>query len=55
MTPLNYLHRLRIERAKMLLEVTLHGVESVAEACGYADTSAFRRLFQRETILTKWK
>lgn len=49
LTPLAYLHRLRIERAKMLLEVTLHGVHGVAEACGYADTAAFRRLFQRET------
>lgn len=49
MTPLSYLHKLRIERAKMLLEVTLHGVQGVAESCGYADTAAFRRLFQRET------
>ncbi|MED5619801.1 GlxA family transcriptional regulator [Ideonella sp. BN130291] len=49
MTPLAYLHGLRIERAKMLLEVTLHGVQGVAEACGYADAAAFRRLFQRET------
>jgi hypothetical protein len=41
-------HGLRIERAKMLLEVTLHGVQGVAEACGYADAAALRRLFQRE-------
>lgn len=49
LTPLQYLHRLRIERARMLLEVTLHGIQGVAEACGYADTAAFRRLFLRET------
>jgi transcriptional regulator GlxA family with amidase domain len=48
MTPLDYLHRLRIERAKMLLEVTLHGIPGIAEACGYSDTASFRRLFQRE-------
>jgi len=52
MTPLDYLHTLRIERAKMLLEVTLHGVPGVAEACGYSDAAAFRRLFQRETGMT---
>ena len=49
MTPLDYLHHLRIERAKMLLEVTLHGVPGIAEACGYSDTASFRRLFQRKT------
>ncbi|MBL0730398.1 GlxA family transcriptional regulator [Piscinibacter sp. HJYY11] len=49
MTPLDYLHHLRIERAKMLLEVTLHGVPGIAEACGYSDTASFRRLFHRET------
>ena len=49
MTPLDYLHHLRMERAKMLLEVTLHGVTGIAEACGYSDTASFRRLFQRKT------
>jgi transcriptional regulator GlxA family with amidase domain len=49
MTPLDYLHQLRIERAKMLLEVTLHGIPGIAEACGYSDTASFRRLFQRKT------
>ena len=49
MTPLEYLHGLRVERAKTLLEVTLHGSQAVAEACGYSDAAAFRRLFQRAT------
>jgi transcriptional regulator GlxA family with amidase domain len=49
MTPLDYLHSLRMERAKMLLEVTLHGIQGIAEACGYTDAASFRRLFQRET------
>ncbi|WP_390885715.1 GlxA family transcriptional regulator [Cupriavidus gilardii] len=49
MTPLAYLHALRIERAKTLLEVSLHGTQAVAEACGYSDAATFRRLFQRAT------
>jgi len=47
LTPLDYLHTLRVERARMLLEVTLHGTQAIAEACGYGDAAAFRRLFQR--------
>jgi hypothetical protein len=46
-TPLDYLHMLRVERARMLLEVTLHGTQAIAEACGYSDAAAFRRLFAR--------
>ncbi|KWR92006.1 GlxA family transcriptional regulator [Cupriavidus sp. IDO] len=47
LSPLDYLHTLRVERARMLLEVTLHGTQAIAEACGYSDAAAFRRLFQR--------
>lgn len=49
LSPLDYLHTLRVERARMLLEVTLHGTQGIAEACGYSDAAAFRRLFQRTT------
>jgi transcriptional regulator GlxA family with amidase domain len=52
MTPLDYLHSLRIERAKMLLEVTLHGIPAIAEACGHSDAASFGRLFQREAGMT---
>ncbi len=48
-TPLAYLHALRIERAKTLLEVSLHGTQAIAEASGYSDAATFRRLFQRAT------
>lgn len=51
-TPLAYLQKLRIERAKQLLEVTSLNLTSVAETCGYQDPSAFRRLFRRETGMT---
>jgi transcriptional regulator GlxA family with amidase domain len=51
-TPLDYLHRLRVERAKQLLEVTLIDLAEVMEYCGYHDPSAFRRLFRRATGMT---
>jgi transcriptional regulator GlxA family with amidase domain len=49
MTPLEYLHDLRVERAKILLEVTLQDAKSIAQACGYQDAASFRRLFKRAT------
>lgn len=49
MTPLDYLHDLRVERAKILLEVTLQDSKSIAQACGYQDAASFRRLFKRAT------
>jgi transcriptional regulator GlxA family with amidase domain len=49
MTPLDYLHDLRVERAKILLEVTLQDSKSIAQACGYQDATSFRRLFKRAT------
>ncbi|WP_229503715.1 GlxA family transcriptional regulator [Massilia putida] len=51
-TPLDYLHELRVERAKVLLEVTLQDAKSIAQACGYQDAASFRRLFQRATGLS---
>lgn len=57
LTPLEHLHQLRIERAKLLLETTLHGIDAIAEACGYADTASMRRLFQRATgqTMSAWR
>ncbi len=49
MSPLDYLHKLRIERAKQLLEITLLDLPSIMAECGYQDASSFRRLFRRET------
>lgn len=48
-SPLDYLHGLRCARAKVLLELTLESVPSIAVACGYADPAAFRRIFARHT------
>lgn len=49
MTPLEYLHKLRVERAKVMMEVSLHNFHTIASACGYADAGSFRRLFQQAT------
>jgi transcriptional regulator GlxA family with amidase domain len=46
-SPLDHLHQLRCERAKILLELTLQSVPTVATACGYDDPTAFRRIFAR--------
>jgi len=51
-TPLEYLLRLRMETAKRLLETTAMSVDEVADACGYADSTAFRRRFKALTGLT---
>lgn len=48
-SPLDYLHGLRCARARVMLEVTLESVPSIATACGYADPAAFRRIFARYT------
>jgi transcriptional regulator GlxA family with amidase domain len=49
MTPLEYLHQLRVERAKVMMEVSLHNFHTIASACGYADAGSFRRLFHQAT------
>ncbi|HSP16924.1 MAG TPA: helix-turn-helix domain-containing protein [Thermoanaerobaculia bacterium] len=48
-TPLGYLHRLRINAAKHLLESGSVSVQEVCAAVGYEDVTFFRRLFKRFT------
>lgn len=50
-SPLDHLHSLRCARARVMLEITLESVPSIAVACGYADPAAFRRIFARYTGL----
>src|SRR5262249_2218862 len=45
LTPHRFLVKLRVERAAHLLEGT-EGIAAVAQACGYADHSAFTRQFR---------
>lgn len=52
MTPLEYIHTLRLEEAKQLLEATDMPVEAVAIEVGYQDASFFSRLFRRKVQLT---
>lgn len=51
-SPLAHLQRLRVERAKALLETSLLSFDEIVERCGYRDASSFRRLFKRATALT---
>ena len=52
MTPLSYVHALRLEEAKQMLETTDLSIEAIAAEAGYEDTSFFGRLFRRQTGLT---
>jgi transcriptional regulator GlxA family with amidase domain len=52
MTPLDYVHALRIEETKQMLETADMPIEAIANEVGYEDTSFFGRLFRRKTGLT---
>lgn len=47
-SPVQFLQRLRIERALELLESTNHSVEKIARLVGYAEPSTLRRLLRRD-------
>ncbi len=51
-SPLEYVHTLRLEEAKQMLEATDLSVEAIAQEVGYQDTSFFGRLFKRKVALT---
>ena len=52
MSPMEYVHRLRLEEAKQMLETGDEPVEAVAAEVGYQDASFFGRLFRRRVGLT---
>lgn len=52
MAPLDYVHTLRLEEAKHMLEASDETVESIANAVGYEDAGFFGRLFRRHVQLT---
>ena len=52
MSPLDYVHTLRLEEAKQMLEATDLPVEAIALEVGYQDASFFGRLFRRKVTLT---
>jgi transcriptional regulator GlxA family with amidase domain len=51
LAPIDYVHTLRLEEAKQMLETTDLPVEAVAVEIGYEDASFFRRLFRRKVGL----
>ncbi len=52
MAPLEYVHTLRIEEAKQMLESGHAPVEAIANDVGYEDAGFFGRLFRRNVGLT---
>lgn len=46
-TMIAYLHKIRVEAAKRLLEMTRHNVSTITTHVGYEDERSFRRLFTR--------
>jgi transcriptional regulator GlxA family with amidase domain len=49
MTPQRFVQRIRVAHAVHLLETTHEPVEAVARHVGYADPTAFRRVFRKHT------
>jgi transcriptional regulator GlxA family with amidase domain len=48
-TPLGYIHTIRVNTAKRLLEDGQHSIQEVSQAVGYEDAIFFRDLFKRHT------
>ena len=52
LSPIEYVHALRLEEAKQILETEELAIEAVAGQVGYEDASFFSRLFRRRVGLT---
>ena len=52
LAPMEYVHTLRLEEAKQLLESGDDAVEAVAQQVGYEDAAFFGRLFRRKVGVT---
>ena len=50
--PIEQVHRVRIERARDLIERNIDGLDDIGYQVGYEDPAFFRRLFRRTTGLT---
>ncbi len=52
MTPLNYVQNARLEKCKLLLEMSDMTFSEISSKCGYKDESSFRRLFKSQVSMT---
>ncbi len=52
MSPLEYVHNLRMEEAKQMLEQDNQSIEDIANDIGYEDAGFFSRLFRRQVGIT---
>lgn len=52
LSPIDYVHTLRLEEAKQMLETGNLPLEAIANEVGYEDSSFFGRLFRRKVGLT---
>ena len=50
--PIEYVHAIRIEEARRIIETETAGIDEVGYRVGYEDPTFFRRLFRRETGLS---
>ena len=50
--PMDYVHAIRIEEAKQLLETDDSSIEDIGHEVGYEDPTSFCRLFKRKAGLT---
>jgi AraC-like DNA-binding protein len=48
-SPLKYVNRKRIEKAKTLLMTSAHNVKEIADLTGFTDTNHFTKFFRKET------
>ena len=52
MAPIEYVHTVRLEEAKQMLESGDAPIEAIANEVGYEDAAFFGRLFRRRVALT---
>ncbi|MCD8337171.1 MAG: helix-turn-helix transcriptional regulator [Lachnospiraceae bacterium] len=49
---IEYLTRVRVEKAKELLEKPDLSIKAISSLCGYSDPNYFSRLFKKQTDMT---
>jgi transcriptional regulator GlxA family with amidase domain len=50
--PIDYVHTLRVEEAKEMLEKSDASIDQIGRDVGYEDPASFRRLFKRKAGVT---